>query len=677
MKRIDKSSLISIVGAVLLPFVTSAGDLIFQEDFSAPTSRWSSAVLDKTYAVSSGTGRDGRRGLEVSGLRTNAWAVTGTTSNYIWAAWQIKSPRIILPLRRKAYYRLCFDLQSDVDAKFLAGAIELKYCHAVIWYDKDGRLLSRDLPCFAVSKGDANAVDLGGVIPPDAASVDLMLGFGSNLLLGQSVRYRNLTFSFADTLRPRRTPRRDDFSPPRVTMTSPSPTLDRTVKPSFTVTDESEIDWTAFKIELDGKVATDGFVRSGNAFVWNGPTGWADGLHSVDVTSADKRGNKYTARKRFFIGGAPKVEKVTLRDDGMTLIDGKPFFPIGVYGVTRRPFNNKSFKKAMADLKAGGFNFAHAYSDTRDPEFLAESKAQGFKLWMETRLAPSWWVNTDRHLPHVMAWYIGDDTAGHQKPWEHRDYHDATKAVDPNRLTCQAESVRVDLDVSLYYDFVDGADVFMPEIYPMVKEVEISNQDCVARVISDMQRIYEDWREVGDGRVHGIWPTIQAFKGYGWNHMPTREELFGMSFAAICHGAHGMTWYAYCGAWKEGEENICSSPENWRNICDLATRIQTLAPVLVERTGRQPAQPEILSGPHVDLRGHPSVSCLFKRHEGVGYLLTVNSAARPVTVRFPMKKGVEVEVMFENRSLTVDTNGLTDAFEPFGVHIYRIEGTAR
>ena len=40
------------------------------------------------------------------------------------------------------------------------------------------------------------------------------------------------------------------------------------------------------------------------------------------------------------------VPKATLRDDGMTLIDGEPFFPIGMYSVCRREFNGNNFESS-------------------------------------------------------------------------------------------------------------------------------------------------------------------------------------------------------------------------------------------------------------------------------------------------------------------------------------------
>ena len=116
---------------------------------------------------------------------------------------------------------------------------------------------------------------------------------------------------------------------------------------------------------------------------------------------------------------------------------------------------------------------------------------------------------------------------------------------------------------------------------------------------------------------------------------------------------------------------MTSTPERWRNICDLATRLSELSPVLVERTPPQPAAPEILSGPKTDPLGQPAVTGLLKRHDGRNYLLAVNATAEPVTAKLLVPRAKAVEVIHENRTCTVEGDHITDTFPPFAVHIYR------
>ena len=137
----------------------------------------------------------------------------------------------------------------------------------------------------------------------------------------------------------------------------------------------------------------------------------------------------------------------------------------------------------------------------------------------------------------------------------------------------------------------------------------------------------------------------------------------------MIHGAHGVTWYTYGGFDKN--EGVTSTPERWRNICDLAGRLSELSPVLVERTPPQPAVPEVVFGPKTDPLGGPSVTCLLKRHGDTTCLLAVNAAAEPVRARLAAPHADSIEVLYEDRTCVAEKGYLTDDFAPFAVHAYR------
>ena len=451
---------------------------------------------------------------------------------------------------------------------------------------------------------------------------------------------------------------------------STTPTTNRLERLRLSITDTSGISWKTLRVVVDGKDETGLFTRNGNE-IWRQETSvpWTNGFHTVQVTVADTLGNSRTSQKCFLIGESPATDHVTLRDDGITLINGKPFFPIGLYAVCKREFNGMNFDVAFKGLKDAGFNFAHTYGNSYDPEFLAAAEKYGLKLWVGARFPGQKLLEIGRHHPSVLAWYLGDDTSAHISPEEETDYHDAVKAVDPNTLTTQADPL-----TPQYSDYVNATDTFMPEIYPVrADKGDPTDRTCVAITIQDMQGVADAMRKYGNGMRHACWPIIQYFKGWsGWKHFPTREQLFAMSFAAIIQGAHGITWYTYRGF--NENEGVTSSPERWKNICDLAGRLSELSPILVERTPEQLPPTTILSGPTVDPLGkNPSVTHLLKRHGDSRYLFAVNAATETVRARFTLPKNVnQAEVLYEPRKLTVAGKALEDTFEPFAVHIYRL-----
>ena len=461
--------------------------------------------------------------------------------------------------------------------------------------------------------------------------------------------------------------------PPRVRRISDSPTRNANEPLRIAIVDTPEVVvlWKTLTVTVDGAERTTAVRRTGNVVSVAAPAGgWGEGLHIAEVCVSDFHGNKAVSKKMFYIGDAPTTSKISLRDDGMTLIDGKPFFPIGLYAVCKRDFNGNSFDNAFKGLKEAGFNLGHTYGNAYDPEFLAAAVKYDIKLWVAARFPEENLINTGRHNPSIIAWYLGDDTDAHISPELETDYDEAVKAVDPTRITVQADPIGSG-PKTRYSDYVTATDGFLPEIYPVRnKDGDVSDKTCVADVIRDMALFHSDVKQYGKGRPRTCWAIIQYFKGWsGWQHFPTREQLFAMSFAAVIHGAHGLTWYTY-GGFKDNE-GITSTPERWKNICDLAGRLSALEPVLVERTPKQPPVPEVLSGPKTDCHGRPSVSCLLKRHDGISYLLAVNAVAEPVSAKLTVPGAETVEVLYENRTCICGGNAIADDFAPFAVHIYK------
>ena len=467
-----------------------------------------------------------------------------------------------------------------------------------------------------------------------------------------------------------------DGLPPRVKLLMPSPTTDAHVPLRIKVMDASAIAWKELKVSVDGVDATARFRREGNVLALADPSApWTNGLHNVEVDIADWHGNKVHARKCFFIGEAPKTAKVTLRDDGMTLIDGEPFFPVGIYGVMRREFNAYDFDRAFADLKKGGFNFAHSYSSPHEDAFLDAAWKHGIRLWTVARFPGQRFIDVLRHHPATIAWYLGDDTSANTAPERLLDYDDAVKAVDPTRITTQADGVGAGARVSNYGPFVEGTDNFLAEIYPVHVTNEKARVECVAKVIRDMKRVRADVAASGVKAPRSCWPIIQYFKGWGWQRFPMRDELDAMSWASIIHGGQGITWYTYGGTVeperKKFNYGVTTSYERWTNMTNLATRISSLAPVLVERTGVQPPIPEVVKGPARDALGNEAVSCLLKRHAGKAYLFAVNSTPTIVEAKFKLANVDALgEVLWENRKVKSTGGILLDRFDPFAVHIY-------
>lgn len=464
-----------------------------------------------------------------------------------------------------------------------------------------------------------------------------------------------------------------------------APSRDASAAVEIQLDDASPLRWSTFKLAVDETDATAAaqidFARSLVSLTPPGDAPWSPGLHSVAVEIADVGGNSVAAQKYFFVGDAPETPRYTLRDDGTTLIDGVPFFPIGIYGVSPYPSNGFSLDKAFADLQAAGFNFAQSYFDGRTDAFLAAAEKHGFKLWVGVDGPDERLLDVERRSPAILAWYVGDDTAMYFTPEELRDRSDSLRAVDPTRLSTQADVVSAP-EVSSYLLYADGTDAFLPEIYPFRRDEPEWGERSVAATLRDMRICRRDAALAGDG-PKAIWPILQSFKGWGWTRFPTFRELNATSFAALAAGANGIVWYTY-GDQVEPERNLpnygsCANPEVWANLTTVSQRIASLQTVLVEPT-RPELQPTatVLNGPELDPLGGPSVVSLLKVSDGAITVIAVNASPEPVEVRFdfsataPSDAKIPVERLFEDgATATLDGGFLVDRFEGFDVRVYR------
>ncbi len=404
-------------------------------------------------------------------------------------------------------------------------------------------------------------------------------------------------------------------------------------------------------------------------------------LHAFQITATDLAGNRAQVERYILIDEPPTQNIVRLRDDGFVLVDGKPFFPIGAYAVCKRECNNNSLDQAFADLKKAGFNFAHTYSSTRNEnfqEFLAAAVKHGFKVWVASDAGANSTqvgnylrtVAREYKHPAILAWYLADDTSAHVSPEALTELHQAIRDLDPSHLTVQADGVGTP-DTPNYLPYVHATDAFLPEIYP----IRDADSDGPAKVVSDMQLIHANLAAEGNP-VKSIWAIIQYFQGWtGWKRFPTFAELRAMSFLAVIHGAHGITWYTY-GGFKDNH-GIADTPETWNNIAAVATQLNQLSDMLTEPTPPQLEPPTIGSGPTADSLGHPAISALLKIHQGNAYLLAASSAREPIQASFQLDARLAgkatAKVLFENRTAPLQNGLLTDDFKPYDVHIYQFQ----
>ena len=609
----------------------------------------------------------------------NDFVVTCTKTSRCETAWRIVSEKMALPSGTAGF---AFDFEIQTDADWLKPGTSDSWGSAVTWYGAKGEKVAKRPFDVAFRKGGFVRFRFSGEVPPEAASATVEIGVdGPDVPPGERVVVRKATFT--PILRGNKIPPQItyDVTPPLVYSRFNAPSANPNLEVKYEIVDDSEIDWTAVAVSNVTAKAVVPFSRSGNAITLKPVAPWSSGVNSLVISAKDKFGNATMSRKSFLVGERPKTAVMSLRDDGVTLVGGKPFFPIGIYSVSPQEFNGFSLDRAVEDLKRAGFNLVHSYSHGRKDEFMDAVAKHGLLSWtyaFNAARGDAWLADKAQADSSVLAWYTGDDTSMHVTPAELLDRDEAVHMLDGTRLSCQADVTGGDQVKSRYQPYVAFSDVFLPELYHVYNEKPEHDKKCVALVIRDMEKAKDDIAKYGAGKPRALWPILQFFHGGRfWKRFPTPDELYGMSFAALIHGGKGITWFHYAGKIDPGHGRKYSgafqTPEDWAVMTNLTARIASLAPVLLERTPQQPAVPEILDGEKLDKCGRPSVSVLVKNHGAWAYLFAVNASSEKVRARlFASAPDGFGSVMWENRRIEVSGGSFEDCFKGYGVHVYRL-----
>lgn len=473
-----------------------------------------------------------------------------------------------------------------------------------------------------------------------------------------------------------------DDAPPEYERISKSPAADAEAPFVFKLKDANPTKWDSFKLTLNGKDVTSKATRNGATITLKPDNAFPQGVNVCKIEAQDSLGNTLSDPHVFFIGKMRETNIVTLRDDGMTLIDGKPFFPLGMACAVKCEHNNNDFNKLFQMFQEAGLNFARHFSglnasSTIVNEYLETAGKHGVKIYMAAgrnandldiaQLA----INTAKQLNMSnIALDMGDDTANHITPEQMRLRYETVKAVDPFKPTTQADPLGQPSQTR-YKPYARYTDNFSPEIYPTHNNTKADLDATVPTVIMTMKAIKSDLESLGSP-LRSCWPLIQYFYNTGsWQRLSDRTELRAMSYQAVIHGAHGVIWYRYAGYGENTKKGF--TPEQWEVVASVSREMRQLYDVLCARAYSKNPQPTVTAGPVEDVLHNPSVSSLLKEHDGKLYLFAASSVRENTTASFTIPEAKSVTDFFDKRIIPVQNGAFNENFTPLGVHVYVIE----
>jgi hypothetical protein len=330
-----------------------------------------------------------------------------------------------------------------------------------------------------------------------------------------------------------------------------------------------------------------------------------------------------------------------------------PAWPIGLFDI---PLADHSV------LQSTGFDTVHQFNSTQTISqaitYLNSAEATGLQVIQNMPSASLYesdefwiaWVQTLSDYNALVWWYL---------PEEPTDYG-ATKRLyrivrehDPQQRP--AITYFPTTALSGWCDAVDGILIgSFPEWYKephanVMARVNLAQEACLG------------------------WPVIATpmffdshFDGTG--EYPSPVEARFDAYTAIVAGARGLHWYSYYRG--------VGLTDLWSELQEISLELSSLKGVLTSPPVFQTIQPQILSGPtqspESEGKVYDSIQTWQAAYLDDTYLFASNLATGTVIAQFNslIDQTEEVQVLFEERSLSVVDESIQDTFEPNEVHIY-------
>ncbi len=336
----------------------------------------------------------------------------------------------------------------------------------------------------------------------------------------------------------------------------------------------------------------------------------------------DRNGERELGRASLvFTRVAALPERPTWIDrHGRAIVDGKPFFPLGMYfgqcttnfvDIYRKgPFNclmpYTPPSVAMLDychsrgLKVF-YSVKDAFHGTRWCPGEIRSEADEYRFIEKTVLAR-------KDHPAILAWYLNDE-----RPLNWIDrlvrHYNLVARLDPGH-PCWSVLMQYDLT----RDYMPSFDVIGTDPYPLPDQPVRMATDWTRTTVKGLMGVKPAWQvpQVYDRRRDMTSLATRGFKA------PTLEEIRSMAWQCLAAGANGLVFYSFFEIYEENAPNPKKFDVAWREVCTMAEDIRARIPIFlsVEKPPTITSQPEL-------------IVARAWRHEGRDYLLAVNMTREP------------------------------------------------
>jgi hypothetical protein len=348
------------------------------------------------------------------------------------------------------------------------------------------------------------------------------------------------------------------------------------------------------------------------------------------------------------------------------------FFPIAVW--LQSPAKARQYK-------AAGFNTYVGLWKGPTEKQLAELKNAGMKVICHQNEVGL--KHTDD--PTIIGWMHGDEPDNAQSLGQGRGYGPPItpkEIIDDYRKILAADSTRpvlLNLGQGVAWDGWHGRGVRTnhPEDYPeYAKGCDIASFD-IYPVAHPRQQVSGKLWYVGRGvqrlvKWTGgdkiVWNCIECTRIQNPKNKATPQQVRCEVWMSIIHGSMGLIYFVHEWQPRFNESALLSDPQMLSAVTEINRQIIRLAPVLNSPTVRDTVS---ISSENEDV----PVAVMAKSHQNVTYLFAVGMRNGRTNTTFTvhgLTEEKDVEVLGESRTIISENGVFKDGFEPWDVHLYRI-----
>ncbi|MCE5236862.1 hypothetical protein LLH23_00035 [bacterium] len=395
------------------------------------------------------------------------------------------------------------------------------------------------------------------------------------------------------------------------------------------------------------------------------------GRYAVDVTVSDQGGKTVREQTLLFpVLADPQVKSrlVTVRpSDNMLIVQGKPFFALGIY-------ESPGAEAYMNKLADAGFNLCHVPGGASPvlAKLLDTTLAHGMRVWISASHLMDFSKDAEKRQaqltamvqqvgnhPGLLCWESIDEPAWSKQSADGLyDGYCFLRQLDQQHPIWTNHAPRNTILELAHFN--RATDMGGLDVYP-VPEPQ-TQSDLPNKTIS----VVGDEEDKNIAAVHGEKPIFMVLQGFAWAELskpnpakppvpPTFAQSRFMAYDAIVHGANGILYW--------GSAYTKKPSRFWSELRSLVSELAALRSVLASESLRGTGAAKVSGGKGLRL--------IHKRVEGYNYALLVNEKPDPVkaTVTLAGVKTKQWRRLFEQGTYALQGGKLALRLDGYGVAV--------